>query len=153
MQRDFSDIVDDLDKLGLMSREQAKELLAHTESYSTIESSCSADLSDAATQVLTSSGISEFQAKKVLAGESQQLLLGDDCSNRYGGRLASIQTPGGCGALRIGAEVIQRSSAGNRVWVSDPTWANHLPLLGARASPSRPTPITTWPGTGWISMA
>ena len=60
----------------------------------------------------------------------QQLLLGDDCSNRYGGRLASIQTPGGCGALRIGAEVIQRSSAGNRVWVSDPTWANHLPLLG-----------------------
>ncbi len=60
----------------------------------------------------------------------QQLLLGEDSASRFGGRLASIQTPGGCGALRIGAEVIQRSNAGARVWVSDPTWANHMPLLG-----------------------
>jgi aspartate aminotransferase len=60
----------------------------------------------------------------------QQLLLGDDCSTRFGGRMASIQTPGGCGALRIGAEVIHRSNPGGRVWVSDPTWPNHLPLLG-----------------------
>ena len=60
----------------------------------------------------------------------QQLLMGDGCSTRFGGRLESIQTPGGCGALRIGAEVIHRSSPGSRVWVSDPTWPNHLPLLG-----------------------
>jgi aspartate aminotransferase len=60
----------------------------------------------------------------------RQLLLGGDCDERLGERLTSIQTPGGCGALRIGAEVIQRSRAGARVWVSDPTWANHVPLLG-----------------------
>jgi aspartate aminotransferase len=60
----------------------------------------------------------------------QQLLLGDDSASRYGERLTSIQTPGGCGALRIGAELIQRSQPGTRVWVSDPTWANHMPLLG-----------------------
>ena len=59
----------------------------------------------------------------------QQLLLGGDCADRYGARLTSIQTPGGCGALRIGAEVIQRSDAGSRVWVSDPTWPNHMALL------------------------
>jgi len=71
------------------------------------------------------------------AGESsfntgmQQLLLGEDCAARYGSRLASIQTPGGCGALRIGAEVIHRSNPATRVWVSDPTWPNHMPLLGS----------------------
>ncbi len=60
----------------------------------------------------------------------QQLLLGEGSATRYGERLKSIQTPGGCGALRIGAELIQRSQPDVRVWVSDPTWANHMPLLG-----------------------
>lgn len=45
-------------------------------------------------------------------------------------RTATIQTVGGCGALRIGAELIHASSPGAVVHVSDPTWANHEPLLG-----------------------
>jgi len=45
-------------------------------------------------------------------------------------RLVALQTPGGCGALRILAELIKRSCDGATVWVSDPTWANHIPLLG-----------------------
>lgn len=61
----------------------------------------------------------------------RRLLLGTDCEQRLGPRLASVQTPGGCGALCIGAEVIHRSSPDARVWVSDPTWPNHVPLLGS----------------------
>lgn len=45
-------------------------------------------------------------------------------------RTATIQTVGGCGALRIGAELIHASLPGSTVHVSDPTWANHEPLLG-----------------------
>ncbi|WP_188149666.1 aromatic amino acid transaminase [Teredinibacter waterburyi] len=52
--------------------------------------------------------------------------------------LVLMQTPGGCGALRVAAELIVRlagfrgASAGTRptLWVSDPTWGNHIPLLG-----------------------
>ncbi len=45
-------------------------------------------------------------------------------------RVAGVQTPGGCGALRVGAELIKRARPEATIWVSDPTWANHVPLLG-----------------------
>ena len=45
-------------------------------------------------------------------------------------RVRTVLTPGGCGALRVGAEFLKRCSENATVWVSDPTWANHLPLLG-----------------------
>ena len=58
------------------------------------------------------------------------LLLG--ASHRVIGedRVRGVQTPGGCGALRIGAELIQRARRAAKVWVSTPTWANHIPLIG-----------------------
>jgi aspartate aminotransferase len=46
-------------------------------------------------------------------------------------RTATIQTVGGCGALRIGAELIRASDPHAVVHVSDPTWANHEPLVGS----------------------
>ena len=45
-------------------------------------------------------------------------------------RTVTVQTPGGCGALRVGAELIRASAPGVPVYVSDPTWSNHVPLLG-----------------------
>ena len=45
-------------------------------------------------------------------------------------RLASLQTPGGSGSLRVAAGLIQRCGASTTVWVGEPTWANHVPLLG-----------------------
>ena len=44
-------------------------------------------------------------------------------------RVISAQTPGGCGALRMGAEFLKGCSRDSRVWVSNPTWANHIPLI------------------------
>ncbi|MBE9540445.1 MAG: aspartate/tyrosine/aromatic aminotransferase [Proteobacteria bacterium] len=61
----------------------------------------------------------------------QKLLLGEGSAVLADGRVGSIQTPGGCGALRIGAEIIQAAAPGTRVWVSDPTWPVHIPLLGS----------------------
>ena len=46
-------------------------------------------------------------------------------------RTATIQTVGGCGALRLGAELVKVSRPGTVVHVSDPTWANHEPLIGS----------------------
>jgi aspartate aminotransferase len=46
-------------------------------------------------------------------------------------RTATIQTVGGCGALRLGAELIKVSRPDTVVHVSDPTWANHEPLVGS----------------------
>lgn len=45
-------------------------------------------------------------------------------------RSATIQTVGGCGALRMAAELLHAAAPGAVVHVSDPTWANHEPLLG-----------------------
>ena len=46
-------------------------------------------------------------------------------------RLATIQTVGGCGALRLGAEILKATRKDPVVHVSTPTWANHEPLLGS----------------------
>ncbi len=59
-----------------------------------------------------------------------QLLLGQSHTAMADSRVRTIQTPGGCGALRVAAELIQRARPGATVWVSTPTWANHIPLLG-----------------------
>lgn len=58
------------------------------------------------------------------------MLLGPEHPALRDGRVRGVQTPGGCGALRIGAEVIRRARPATRVWVSSPTWANHMPLIG-----------------------
>jgi aromatic-amino-acid transaminase len=46
-------------------------------------------------------------------------------------RIRAAQAPGGSGALRILAELIARSKADATVWLSDPTWPNHVPLIRA----------------------
>ena len=58
----------------------------------------------------------------------QALSLGSDAANAE--RVMTLQTPGGSGALRVAAGVILRASPEATVWVSDPTWNNHVPLLG-----------------------
>ena len=45
-------------------------------------------------------------------------------------RLVTIQTPGGSGSLRVAAAVLLRARESATVWASEPTWANHVPLLG-----------------------
>ncbi|MBF7072761.1 aspartate/tyrosine/aromatic aminotransferase [Glaciecola sp. MH2013] len=58
------------------------------------------------------------------------LILGKGNSALLANRVAAVQAPGGCGALRILAELLKRCNPETKVWVSDPTWANHIPLIG-----------------------
>jgi len=60
-----------------------------------------------------------------------ELILGNSLINSLGTRRVTVQSPGGCGGLRLGAEFIKQASPEATVWVSDPTWANHVPLLGS----------------------
>lgn len=61
----------------------------------------------------------------------EELVLGASHPARRERRARAVQAPGGCGALRVGAELIRVASAAAAVHVSDPTWGNHTPLLGS----------------------
>ncbi len=52
-------------------------------------------------------------------------------NDHYNGRLAGIQTPGGSGALRIGAELLVAARPGAKIWVGTPSWPNHVPIFTA----------------------
>ncbi len=62
---------------------------------------------------------------------STRLVFGAGHAVVEAGRVRTVQAPGGCGALRVAAELIQRAKPGANLWVSTPTWANHIPLLGS----------------------
>lgn len=55
-------------------------------------------------------------------------------------RMTTLQGPGGSGCLRVAAGLLMRARPGATVWVSDPTWANHIPLLGGVGLELKPYP-------------
>jgi len=57
------------------------------------------------------------------------LLFGADHQVLTQNRVASIQTLGGSGALRVGADFLKYYFTDSRVWVSDPTWENHIAIF------------------------
>lgn len=59
----------------------------------------------------------------------EKLVFGADHPTLKANRIRTIQAPGGCGALRVGAELIRRAYPDATIHVSTPTWANHVPLL------------------------
>jgi aspartate aminotransferase len=61
----------------------------------------------------------------------QEMVLGTGHAASRDRRARTVQTPGGCGALRVGAELIRAAAPAVAVHVSDPTWGNHTPLLGS----------------------
>ena len=61
----------------------------------------------------------------------RSLVLGDAGMASLGDRSSAVQTPGGCGAVRLGAEVLHAAAPTATVWVSDPTWPVHIPLMGS----------------------
>jgi len=64
-------------------------------------------------------------------GAVEELVLGHSSAARRDRRVRTLQAPGGCGALRVGAELIRAAAPSTGVLVSDPTWGNHVPLLGS----------------------
>ena len=57
------------------------------------------------------------------------LLFGADNPVLQQQRVATIQTLGGSGALKVGADFLKRYFPDSGVWVSDPTWENHIAIF------------------------
>jgi len=66
---------------------------------------------------------------RAFAAFIEELTLGAGHPARAAGRVVTLQTPGGCGGVRLAADLIQRAAGGARVLVSEPTWPNHRPLI------------------------
>jgi aromatic-amino-acid transaminase len=64
-------------------------------------------------------GLADFRAGV------QRLLFGAGHEALASGRVATLQSLGGSGGLKIGADFLHRYFAESGVWVSDPTWENH----------------------------
>ena len=59
----------------------------------------------------------------------QTLLFGAGHEAVTSGRVATIQSVGSSGGLKVGADFIARYFPGSQVWVSDPTWDNHRSMF------------------------
>jgi aromatic-amino-acid transaminase len=55
----------------------------------------------------------------------QKLLFGEDAQIIAAKRAKTAHAPGGTGALRVAGEFIKRQLGATRIWISNPTWANH----------------------------
>lgn len=74
---------------------------------------------------LSSAGNSEFNSAVA------ELLFGSGFEARYEGRIRSIQTPGGSGALRVIADFLRSTSPTSKIWLPNPSWATHQPIFAA----------------------
>lgn len=81
----------------------------------------------------------ETEDTKVYIGPTGSAQFNDEMSKLIFGthkalfedRVRTISTPGGTGALRVAAEFINTCKPGATIWVSNPTWANHMALFQA----------------------
>lgn len=61
----------------------------------------------------------------------RELLFGPRSEIAASGRAVTAHTPGGTGALRLGATLLHTFHPGAAVWLSRPTWANHRGIFAA----------------------
>lgn len=69
-----------------------------------------------------------------------RLVFGADYHGLPANSVAVCQSPGGTGALRIGAEFLRRFRPGATVWLPSPTWENHRGVFEAAGCPLREYP-------------
>jgi len=60
-----------------------------------------------------------------------EVIFGADSDALQQGRVRTVQTPGGTGALRVAGDLVKVANPQAELWASDPTWANHLALFPA----------------------
>ena len=59
----------------------------------------------------------------------QELLFGAEHEAVRSQRIATLQTVGSSGGLKVGADFLKRWFPASEVWVSDPTWDNHRAMF------------------------
>lgn len=60
---------------------------------------------------------------------AERLLFGERHPALVDNRVVTVQAPGGSGALAVAGHLLDRSRHGARIYLSDPSWPNHLPLF------------------------
>lgn len=61
----------------------------------------------------------------------RRMIFGEGCAKAGNGTAVTCHTPGGTGALRVGADFLREFYPEARVWFSRPTWANHKGIFAA----------------------
>jgi aspartate/tyrosine/aromatic aminotransferase len=79
----------------------------------------------------TTKGYLPISGDPAYGANVQELLFGAGSEVILSGRAATIHSPGGTGALRVGADLLRKFSPDAKVWVSTPTWANHKGIFEA----------------------
>ena len=59
----------------------------------------------------------------------RELVFGASCAALKEGRIVTVQTLGGTGGLKVGADLLRRVAPKAEVWISDPSWENHRALF------------------------
>jgi aspartate/tyrosine/aromatic aminotransferase len=78
----------------------------------------------------------------------REMLFGADHDIVVQKRGVTAQTPGGTGALRVAADFIAQKLKGRKIWVSNPTWANHPSIFEAAGLQVGNYPYLDAAGTG-----
>jgi aromatic-amino-acid transaminase len=87
---------------------------------------------DAEAQMLAESGPKPYlpmEGALAMRQGVQALLFGTEHEAVKGQRIATLQTVGSSGGLKVGADFIKRWMPESAVWVSDPTWDNHRAMF------------------------
>jgi aromatic-amino-acid transaminase len=82
----------------------------------------------------------------------QALLFGAQHEAVTSGRIATLQTIGSSGGLKVGADFIKRWFPEAAVWVSDPTWDNHRAMFEGAGVTVNTYPYYD-PATGGLKFA
>ena len=87
-------------------------------------------------------GFPEFQqhVKCLLFGAEHEIITRS--------RAATVQTPGGTAALRVAADFIKQQFPSARIWLSNPTWANHPNVFRAAGVATETYPYFDAAGNG-----
>jgi len=78
----------------------------------------------------------------------RELVFGADDPLVASGRARTLQAPGGTGACRVAGDFLAQKLGVRRIWVSDPTWANHPGIFKAAGLEVETYPYMDAPSTG-----
>jgi len=90
-----------------------------------------------------------IEGSAAMRREVQHLLFGADHPAVQSGRIATLQTVGSSGGLKVGADFLKRWLPDSAVWVSDPTWDNHRAMFEGAGIPVHTYPYYD-PATGGL---
>ena len=80
-------------------------------------------------KILASGGYLPIDGSPKYCHEVKKLLLGDNNSLLSENKILTVQSLGGTGALRLGADMLKKFSPEATVAISDPSWENHRSIF------------------------